>query len=235
MKAHVMGPYLARTYRGQTIVQVVGIRRDESRKRARTPIWKPDYRDADRGNRHGTEMSLWHPAVDWTREETFDVNARFGIPLAESYTRYGSSRHSCAFCIMASIGDHRAAASADQNDWVFQHYVGMEAATGYSFMADRWLADVAPEKLSPEIRMEIERARLWAQHRRAIEAGMPPQHRYVDGWPLYQPTLAEADQIARARAEIIRYYGWEFRYCGASEVYDRFAELLALKAAKAAA
>jgi 3'-phosphoadenosine 5'-phosphosulfate sulfotransferase (PAPS reductase)/FAD synthetase len=232
MKAHVMGPYLARKYRGEKIVQVVGIRRDESRRRASTPIYKPDYRDAERGNRHGTEMALWHPAVLWSAEETFDVNRVHGVPLAESYTRYNSTRHSCAFCIMASIGDHRAAASADQNDWVLLHYCGMEADTGYSFMADRWLADVAPAKLDQVLRARIHLAKRWAGDRRAIEAAMPPRHRYVDGWPLHQPTMEEAEIIAASRRQIIDHYGWAHHYATARQVYDRFAELLTLKAAK---
>lgn len=232
MKAQVMGPHLARLHRGEQIIQVVGIRREESRKRANTPIYKPDYRDAALGNRHGTTMALWHPAVLWTTDEVFEVNHRYGVPLAESYTAYGSTRHSCALCIMQSRPDQEASMRCADNHWLLRHYVGMEVGSGFSFQADRWLGDLAPEVIGSELYGRVQDAKRWADERRQIEAGLPAKHLFQRGWPLFQPTMDEAVVIAAARAQIIDHHGWERSYCTAVQVYDRFAELLALKPAE---
>ena len=46
LKVQVMGPHLARKLKGQRIIQVVGIRRDESHNRKRTEVYVPDARFA---------------------------------------------------------------------------------------------------------------------------------------------------------------------------------------------
>ncbi len=55
-EAQVIGPRLARDYRGETIVSVIGIRREESASRAMTPTAKVDERFARTGNKYGTTM-----------------------------------------------------------------------------------------------------------------------------------------------------------------------------------
>lgn len=232
LKAQVIGPELARRYCGQTIVQVVGIRREESTDRRSTPVSKPDTRFADTDNRHGTRMLLWHPGVDWTVDEVFSCHTRHGIPLHEAYTTYGSSRLSCAFCVLASLKDLKAASEAAGNTDLFLHLVGMEAASTFSFQPDRWLADVAPALLPESLAREVERARRDAAVRRQIEAGMPGGLRYVKNWPPRLPTLDEAAQIVSARRPILLRHGLAERFSTASAVVQRFEELLAMKAAK---
>ena len=72
-KIQVMGPHLARALRGKTIINVVGIRREESTGRAKAEVAKVDPRFAKPGNKHGTVMMLWHPYVDHLFDEVFDA------------------------------------------------------------------------------------------------------------------------------------------------------------------
>src|SRR3546814_11897536 len=54
LKVQVIGPELARRYRGETIVSVIGLRRDESPSRRSTPISRSDERLPKPGNAAGT-------------------------------------------------------------------------------------------------------------------------------------------------------------------------------------
>lgn len=233
LKAQVIGPILSRRFRGQTIVQVVGIRREESVKRRSTPISKAETRYAKPGNKHGTRMMVWHPGVNWTAAEVFGCHDRHGLPLHEAYTVYGSSRLSCAFCVLARLADLKAAASAAGNLDLFLHLVEMECRSTFSFQPDQWLGDVAPALLSPGLALDLEQAKRDAAQRRAIEEGMPAGLRYVSGWPVRLPDLAEAAAIVTARRIILDRHGLADRYPTAPAVRDRFAELMASKASKA--
>lgn len=233
-KIQVMGPHLARLYKGQTIINVVGIRREESTGRSKTPIAKADTRFAKPGNRAGTRMLLWHPGVDLLTEEVFEANRRHGIPLGESYS-YGATRYSCAFCIMGSINDLEASTKAPGNHWVYRHLVGMEITSTFSFQAGRWLGDVASHLLSERQIELLAHAKKLAGERKDLEGSMPARHRYVDGWPLYVPTIEEAHQIAQVREQLLFRHGLPNRYDGAGAVRDRFQELIYMKNAKAAA
>jgi len=231
LKAQVIGPYLARRYRGQTIVQVMGIRREESPGRSKAPISKPDLRFAPAGNRHETRMLIWHPGVDWTAEEVFDCHARHRLPLHEAYTEYGSTRLSCAFCVLGSLNDLRAAAKAAGNVDLFLELVRMEVDSTFSFQPDRWLADVAPALLTNPLRSAVEQAKRDAAERNRIEGAMPPDLRYVKGWPPRMPDMTEATAIAASRAPILSRHGLENRFPTAGDVRARFAELIAKKPA----
>lgn len=235
LKAQVIGPHLARLFRGETIVQVIGIRRDESRDRAKTAISSLDARFAKPGNRHGTTMMMWNPGVLWSRDEVLDCHARHAIPLHEAYTVYGSTRLSCAFCVLASIRDLEAAASAAGNRDLYLHLVEMEASSTFSFQPDRWLADVAPSLLPASLRAAVQQAKVDAAARRAIEDGMPEGLRYVNQWPPRVPTPDEARAIQAARAAILARHELRNLYDTGEKVRDRFAELIAKRDAKAAA
>lgn len=227
-KIQVMGPHLARELRGHTIINVVGIRREESSGRANTQVAKSDTRFAKSGNRHGTKMMLWHPGVDMLKDEVFEINRLDGIPISPIYAR-GATRHSCAMCIMGSLND--LAIGAEAHPWLYRHYVEMEASTTFSFQAGRWLADVRPELLSPGLLADIERAKVLCVERRKIEAALPARHRFVKGWPRYIPSREEAAEIAAGRALILKHHSAENIYPSAAEVRERFAELVKMKAA----
>lgn len=230
LKAQVIGPYLARELRGAGIVQVVGIRRDESTNRKRTPVSKPDLRYAKVGNKAGTTMLLWHPVLEWTAEQVFAYHDLVGLDLHPAYPA-GCSRVSCAFCIMQSLKDAQVAASIAGNLPLYLHLVEMEATSTFSFWADRWLADVAPHLLSPALSVAIIVAKAKAAERRRIEADMPAGLRYVKGWPVRLPANDEAARIVEARRVILAHHGQADPYGSARAVIGRFEELMEARAA----
>lgn len=229
-KIQVMGPHLAKALRGKTIINVVGIRREESTGRQKAEVAKLDTRFAKPGNKHGTVMMLWHPYVEHLVDEVFEVNRRYGIPLAEGYG-LGSTRWSCAFCIMGSANDLTVSARVEGNHWLYRHYVSMECASTFSFQPNRWLGDVMPDLLSPGLAADLAKAKGLALERRAIELALPARHRFVKGWPLFVPTLEEAEQIAAGRKIILGHHGLDDAYHSAQLVRDRFAQLLDMKEA----
>lgn len=230
-KAHVIGPHLARTLRGQAIVNVLGIRRDESTARSKAPEWKADGRYAAPGNAHGTHMMLWHPIVHWSTEEVFTAHRLLGVPLHEAYTCHGTTRLSCRFCVLQSIGDARASAGAPANREALLHLVGLEATSTFSFQPGRWLADTAPSLLPLDLAARIAEAKRDAARRRTLEAGMPAGLRYVRGWPPRLPTLAEAEVVCAARAEILARHRLANLYPTARLVQRRIGELLDIRRA----
>lgn len=234
LKIQVIGPELARRYRGETIVSVIGLRREESPSRRATPISRPDDRFAKPGNAAGTTMIAWHPAVDWTQAQVFAAHHRHGLPLHEAYQHYGATRLSCAFCVLGSLHDLRASTHAMGNSDLYRHLVAIEANSTFSFQPQRWLADVAPMLLSASLHNDIARAKSHAQERRALEAAMPPDLRFVKGWPPRLQSRSEAALIAQCRSQILAHHGLANHYPDAGTVRDRFADLLSREAAKAA-
>lgn len=224
-KIQVMGPALAKAHRGSTIVQVTGLRRDESPARASTPNAKPDHRFAAPGNRHGTVMLQWNPAADMTREQVFAANLAHGIPLSPVYA-LGCSRHSCSACIMASQGDLETAGKQKQNAPLFSFYIRLEIESTFSFQAGGWLADKAPHLLSYDMAVQLGISKRLATRRREIEAALPARHRFVKGWPLFVPDVFEATAIADGRAIILDHHGLTNNYPSYRHIIDRFAFLV---------
>lgn len=158
-------------------------------------------------------------------------NPREGYACLRAYTCYQSSRLSCRFCVLQSLGDAQASASAPANRPALLHLVGLEATSTFSFQPARWLADVAPRHIPGNLRNRISLAKADAAERRRLEAAMPPDLRYVKGWPPRIPTIEEAGIIAASRAPILSRHGLADLYPNAGAVRDRFSDLIALKRA----
>jgi 3'-phosphoadenosine 5'-phosphosulfate sulfotransferase (PAPS reductase)/FAD synthetase len=231
-KAQVIGPYLARNLAGAIIIQIIGIRRDESSARSAAPNWKKDTRFAADGNRAGTTMLIWHPVLDWSNDDVFDFHKANAIPLHEAYTQYGSTRLSCRYCVLQSLADQRAAATCPSNHEAFIHLVALEARSTFSFQPSRWLADTAPHLLPGSLAADVARAKSDAVQRRQLEATMPGDLRFQRGWPPRVPTSDEAGAIAAARRPVLRRHALENKFPTGQAVRDRFAELIALKRSK---
>jgi hypothetical protein len=107
----------------------------------------------------------------------------------------------------------------------------MEADSTFSFQPDRWLGDVAPRLLAQDLAAKHRLGRDRAAERQSIEAGMPPELRYVKGWPPRAPTASEAAQIAAARRVILRHHGLPMMFTTGDAVSRRFDQLLAMKEA----
>ncbi|EKU73325.1 MULTISPECIES: phosphoadenosine phosphosulfate reductase domain-containing protein [Sphingomonadales] len=232
MKATQIGPELARRFRGETIVSVIGLRREESVTRRFTPVSREDHRFAKPGNRAGTHMISWHPLVHWTAAQVFAAHVAHNLPLHEAYARYGAGRLSCAFCVLASLSDIAASTCAPGNLDLYRHLVAIEADSTFSFQPGRWLADVAPQLLQPSLLRTIHQSKIDAGERRRLESSMPPHLRFVKGWPPCVPTSDEAAQIATVRSTILRRHGLQNLYPTGADVRARFGTLLALKDAR---
>ena len=87
------------------LVNALGLRRDESRDRARRIPWRRN----ERMSVAGREVFDWLPVFELTTEDVFRVIAEAGQSPHPVYS-FGLTRCSCSFCIFASRSDLRRAA-----------------------------------------------------------------------------------------------------------------------------
>ncbi|MBB4617978.1 phosphoadenosine phosphosulfate reductase family protein [Sphingomonas abaci] len=222
MKTQVILPELLRRFPGDRILSVVGIRREESFKRRLTPVSKAEAACWTR--KTGAHILTWHPGVDVLEDEVYRYCARNSLPLPESYG-LGSTRHGCAFCVLASENDINVAARAPGNRGVYLHLVDQEARTTFSFQQNRWLGDVAPDLLPASLAQDLARGQALATERRDLEASLPANLRYVKGWPQRVPSLGEATIIHAVRARILKMHRLETPFTTPVQVRERIAEL----------
>ncbi len=222
MKTAVICAELKRRFPNSEILNVTGIRREESRTRAKMPVTQ-ELRHLMRPCFLGLS---WHAILETTREQVLETIANAGLELHEAYTRYRTTRVSCVFCIMGSLHDLTAAATCEENHLVYAAMVALEAESTFAFQGSRWLADVAPQLLTPELRSRIEQAKLKARQREEIESQIPKHLLYVKGWPTCLPTWHEAKLLADVRAGIAKLLGFNAEYLRADEILRRYSELL---------
>ena len=87
------------------LINALGLRRDESRDRARRIPWRRN----ERMSVAGREVFDWLPVFELTTEDVFRVIAEAGQSPHPVYS-FGLTRCSCSFCIFASRSDLRRAA-----------------------------------------------------------------------------------------------------------------------------
>ena len=87
------------------LINALGIRRDESRDRARRIPWRRN----ERMSVAGREVFDWLPVFELKTEDVFRVIAEAGQSPHPVYS-FGLTRCSCSFCIFASRSDLRRAA-----------------------------------------------------------------------------------------------------------------------------
>jgi 3'-phosphoadenosine 5'-phosphosulfate sulfotransferase (PAPS reductase)/FAD synthetase len=210
------------------ILNISGIRREESSHRSRMPVSETDRR-LSRADRQGL---TWNPIIDWSLQEVLAEVHQSRIKLHDAYRIYGSSRVSCAFCIMSSAHDLVAAASCEDNHAVFRSLVELEAESTFAFQGSRWLADTAPHLLAPELKHGIANAKRLAVERREIESRIPAHLLYTKGWPTVLPTLTEASLIADVRARVSELLSLHANYLTADSVRECYSALLEAKRMK---
>ena len=223
MKQQVISPALKKMFPGRTIISVIGVRREESTNRANAPISKLETRWTD----VRTTMMSWHPIVDMTEAEVFAYHDRRGVPLHPAYRVWGCSRVSCRYCVLQKHSDQVAASREPGAPPIYRHLVGLEVQSTFSFQPSRWLGDVSPQLLTPDLIQGLARAREWGAERRVLEDAMPKGLRYVAGWPIRVPTSGEADQVVRAREIILGHHNLDVLYPTSRSVVLRFEELMA--------
>jgi 3'-phosphoadenosine 5'-phosphosulfate sulfotransferase (PAPS reductase)/FAD synthetase len=227
LKTAVITSALKKRYPQHDVVNVTGVRRQESSARSKMPVVAPLAALTRRNHRGVT----WNAIIEWPVEDVFAEIADAGLALHEAYTRYGASRVSCAFCIMSSLDDLRAAAGCADNQDLYREMVAMEATSTFAFQGQRWLADVAPDLPSPSLKADVERAKLAAAERQAIEAEIPAHLLYTAGWPTTRPTLEEASLIASVRSRVAKLLGIDVDHTTAASVLARYDALLAARPA----
>lgn len=209
--------------RGIPILSVTGIRADESSARAKQPVSKRNPRlDRKSDKTWGID---WNAIHHWTEAEVFAYLERKGFVLHEAYRVFGSSRVSCAFCIMSSAGDLRASISCPDNLDLYVRMVRLELRSSFAFQS-KWLCDLAPDLLPDDLRAQIGPSKARAERRKALEALIPRGLEYEKGWPTRMPTPEEAQILASIRGEIGTLYAMTPSYLTPGDVLDRYAALM---------
>ena len=217
---------LVKRFPGRTIVSAIGIRAQESERRARRPIVAEQPKLVSR--RKGTTGIDWHPLLSWTRTEVLDYLAEKAFDLHEAYTIFGSSRVSCAFCVLASQSDLKSASSCVTNHEVYRGLVGLEVESTFSFQEHSWLSDVAPGLLDNDTRMKALGAKDRASRREIAERMIPRHLLYEAGWPRCIPTVEEANLLAEVRREVAAAVGIRIGFTRPGEIVERYVDLIAL-------
>jgi 3'-phosphoadenosine 5'-phosphosulfate sulfotransferase (PAPS reductase)/FAD synthetase len=228
-KTHPIAGLLKRLFPGQVILNVTGVRCEESFRRSLTPVSSVNgMLDGKRKIRAFT----WNPVRKWTVKDVWDLHQAEGFAGHEAYRVYGTSRVSCVMCIMGSKDDLRKAASCADNHEVYRRMVGLEVASAFSFQSGSWLGDAAPHLLDGSAQEALATAKRTALARVEAERLIPPQLRFEKGWPLRQPTMEECEVLAGVRRTVSGLNGLSARYLDADGIFNRYAELMQVKASK---
>lgn len=225
-KTHVIIAELKRRFKGQQIINVTGVRREESRNRARMPA-----ADMEKTGR----ILNWRPIIDLTIDEVFAMIGSSGLHPHPAYRIFGMSRVSCRFCIMSNLADMVAAAAQEESHQLYRNMVQLEIDSSFAFQGARWLGDIAPHLLTPEMQEGLALARHRAILRKEIESTITKPMLYVKGWPTRMLTDDEAEILALARYKISEIYRFKSQHLTVDSIHQRYAELLDEKARKEAA
>lgn len=226
LKTAVIASALRKRFPTHDIINVTGVRRQESANRSRMPVSSRQ----DKLARMGYAGVTWNAIIEWPVEDVLATIEDAGLEMHEAYTVYGASRVSCAFCIMSSLPDLNAALSCADNHDLYRQMVELEATSTFAFQGSRWLADLSPHLLSEELRQRAEAAKQKAFERIAIEAELPKHLLYVAGWPQEIPSMEEAELIAKVRRRVSALLGIESEYLTGEGVRERYAGLIAERA-----
>ena len=222
--------YLSRRFQGQSIVSVTGIRREESTERAKALV-SARQKKLESVTRKTSGVN-WNPILEWTKEDVFALAEERGFPMHEAYSRYGSSRVSCVYCILGTSEDHRAGARAAENLPLASRQAELEFRSTFAFQGSRWLAETLLEVvpgLSPD---RLEDARRRAAIRERAEARIPQHLLYSKGWPTCMPTHGEAELLGQVRQEVAEAVGLQPTFTTPEQILGRYQELIDLKKAK---
>lgn len=225
LKTDIICRALRKRWPTQDILNVTGIRRQESATRAKMPV-SASLGKLQRKTAAGVS---WNAILEWKVEDVFGEISDAGLALHEAYTVYGASRVSCAFCIMSTARDLSAGVSCEANRDVYRAMVELESISSFAFQGARWLADVAPELLDPGLRERVDRAKRAAAARVAAEREIPKRLLFSAGWPTAMPTSEEAELLASVRRRVAQAVGIEILVTTGRDVLERYEELMALR------
>lgn len=224
---------LTRRFPGTTIINAVGIRRQESKGREQAPIAK--VQPGLRRVRLQTRGLNWNPILHYLRREVFGRLELEGFQVHRGYG-LGMKRISCGQCVLADEKDLRISVAQPEHRQLYLEEVDLEIASGFSFQEKRWLADLAPDLLSPDQIRELRNSKHCAEVRREQEARIPEHLLFEEGWPKVMPTPAEAELLADVRLRVAVAVGIDGVRCLTREtVLARYKELIQQREAREAA
>lgn len=225
LKTAIICRELVHRFAGQTIINALGIRAEESPNRAKAEICKAQTLLESRPRK--TTGFTWLPIHHWSIGDVWGIHDAARFKAHDAYTRYQMSRVSCVFCILANQVDLSNAASAAQNHDIYREMVDLEIASTFAFQDAGWLGDVAPHVLSEEQRTGLEAAKARAKRRQLAERHIP-KHLLYDGrgWPRVMPTESEARMLAEVRCEVAAAVGLTIAYQTSDSILARYAELM---------
>lgn len=234
LKTAVICRELVHRFPGQVILSATGIRADESASRAKQPVVKAQAKLTSAT--HRTSGYDWHPLHTWKLDDVWAIHDRTGFPRHEAYRVFGSSRVSCAFCILASAGDLEASSSCADNAPIYRELVDLEITSTFAFRESNWLGDVAPHLLSSESRTGLAEAKRRAQEREQAESRIP-SHLLFDGsgWPRLMPTWSEAALLAEVRQSVAAAVGIAIDFTTPDSILARYEELIEQRGATTSA
>lgn len=226
LKTHVIMADLKSRFKGQKILNVIGVRREESAARARMSV-----ADSDAGG----QVWTWRPIIELTTDDVFGMIDRSGLTPHPAYRVHGMTRVSCRFCIMSNIADLTAATAVPESHELYRRMVRLESESGFAFQGSRWLGDVAPHLLTSDEREALQLAKHRATLRKEIEGQITKPMLYVKGWPTRMLTNDEAEILASVRNQVTEIYGFTSHHLTVDSIHERYAGLLDEKARKEAA
>jgi 3'-phosphoadenosine 5'-phosphosulfate sulfotransferase (PAPS reductase)/FAD synthetase len=225
LKTAIICRALIHRFPGQLIISASGIRREESEKRKKAPISSVQSKLTSKT--HKTTGLNWHPILEWEKVDVFSYLSAHNFPVHEAYTRYGTSRVSCVYCILASKADLKAATTCVDNHDVYREMVDLEIQSTFSFQDQGWLGEIAPQLLTDAQKAGLEEAKRKALIREEIESEIPKHLLYTKGWPTVLPTYSEAELLAGVRQRVAALMEFSANYLTPGSILERYAELMA--------
>lgn len=231
MKVDVIARALRKQFPEGPIISVDGVRAQESPARAKKTVSSP----STKLSRKGHVGVNWHAILPWTIEDVFGEIDASGLAPHVAYRIHGSSRVSCNFCIMGSLPDLTIAANLDEHLDTYRAMVDLECRSTFAFQGSRWLGDVAPDRLTPDLRTRLAYAKAAALERRAAEAALPASLLFDrQGWPTFVPDFDQATLLADVRRKVGAAVGLPVQFVDPLSIQARYAALLKERMERAA-
>ncbi|MCR5942593.1 phosphoadenosine phosphosulfate reductase family protein [Ochrobactrum sp. XJ1] len=223
LKSSKIHAELKRRFAPLPIINVTGVRREESRRRAHASV-------ADQNAANG--IWTWRPIVDWSQADVFSAIDAWRLDLHPAYRQFGLTRVSCRFCIMSSLADLKAATGQPETHDLYRRMVDLECRSTFAFQGGRWLGDIAPQLLTAELRNKLAFAKDMARQRMELEKRITKPMLYLKGWPTRLLSAAEADILADVRTKMNGLLDLNADHLDRASILQRYAELLALRSRK---
>jgi len=221
---------LKKMFPGRDILNLVGIRKQESTGRAKKPVLSE--MSTLKVKTKGTRGWQWNPILDYTVDDVFEVHKEAGLPLHPAYTEYGSDRLSCAYCVLATNSDHLAALACQGNHASYKRLIDLEIRSSFSFKPNDWLCERQPSFLGPFSHEIIAEVKHKSSMRREASDAIPVEMQYTKGWPTQVPTMEQAGQLARMRAMLHTVLKLNCQYLLPRDIIGRYEELMEMKESK---